>query len=339
MQLGVFAPVAADKVALFADGTIAGATKDGQTYGLAKSSGADVLFVNLDKVEAAGRDPENLPKTWDELVDLARAIQEVNSSDKWGNTAYYTYGPGGDSYGQAMRILNWFNSNNAPLGSNLGVPSANIEGAADTWVFHNDLMWSSTENLILQSESEGGSGQLFNDGVIALKPGWNNDATSVGAGNINATAIEFPLPPNGKPATIVIGNDIESPLKGGPNPDMAIELVEQTTTNPDAQAWLANNAGIWLPALKSLLEQYETYDKLGGYATDTAKNIVRITMRVLLEGGSGPLPGWPKNGSRIWQAWNDMYGRIWKGKLDKAAIQAELDTIQTTIEGLVTKSG
>ncbi len=339
VQLDVFASVAADKAALLAEGSVAGATKDGKVYGLAKSSGADVLFINLDKVEQAGMDPTKLPATWDELVTLAQAISESNVSDKWGNTSYYTYGPGGDSYGQAMRILNWFNSNNAPLGSNLGVPTANIAGAADTWAFHNDLMWSSSENLILQSESEGGSGQLFNDGVIALKPGWNNDATSVGAGNVNATAIEFPLPPNGKPATIVIGNDIESPLKGGHNPDLGIELVEQTTTDPKAQAWLAANAGIWIPALKSLLEQYETYDDLGGYGTDTAKTIVRTTMRVLLEGGSGPLPGWPKNGTRIWTAFNDSYGRIWKGKLDVAAIQTELDTLQTTIEGLVKKSG
>ena len=339
VQLDVFAPVSQAKADMLAAGSVAGATKDGKVYGLAKSSGADVLFVNLDKVEAAGQDPTKLPTTWDELVALAQAISETNSSDKWGNTAYYTYGPGGDSYGQAMRILNWFNSNNAPLGDNLGVPSANIAGAADTWAFHNDLMWSSTENLILQSESEGGSGQLFNDGVIALKPGWNNDATSVGDGNVNATAIEFPLPPGGKPATIVIGNDIESPLKGGPNPDLAIELVESSNTNPEAQAWLAANAGIWIPALKSILEQYETYDDLGGYKTDTAKKIVRTTMRVLLEGGSGPLPGWPKNGTRIWTAWNDMYGRIWKGKMDTAAIQAELDTLQTTIEGLVAKSG
>jgi hypothetical protein len=34
-----------------------------------------------------------------------------------------------------------------------------------------------------------------------------------------------------------------------------------------------------------------------------------------------------------------MYSRIWKGNLDKAAIQAELDTLQTTVEGLVKKSG
>jgi hypothetical protein len=219
------------------------------------------------------------------------------------------------------------------------VPSANLDKSVDTWLFHNQLMWSSTEALILQAESEAGSGQLFNDGVIAVKPGWNNDATSVGTGDIDATAIQFPVPPGGQPATIVIGNDMHSAFKAGPNPELAIALVEESLVNEDAQAFLADNCGIWIPALKSLLEQHETYDRLAGYQTDTAKNIVRITMDTLLNGNAGPLPGWPKNGSRIWTAWNDMYGRIWKGNLDAAAIKAELDTLQTAIEGFVAKTG
>jgi ABC-type glycerol-3-phosphate transport system substrate-binding protein len=339
VQLDVFSPVSAASAGLFAPGSVRGATKDGNVYGLPKSSGADVLFINLTLWEQAGLDRNAMPTTWDELVSACQAISEVNESDTWGNTCYYTYGPGGDSYGQAMRILHWFNQNNAPLGSDLGVPSANVPGAAETWVFHNDLMWSSTENLILQAESEAGSGKLFNDGVIAVKPGWNNDATSVGEGNVDAIAIPFPTPPGGQPATIVIGNDIESPLKGGKNPELGIALIEETVSDPAAQAWLANNAGIWIPALKSLLEQHENYDQLGGYKTDTAKVMVRVTMKTLLDGGAGPLPGWPKNGSRIWTAWNDMYGRIWKDKMDQAAIQAELDTLQTTIEGLVARTG
>jgi ABC-type glycerol-3-phosphate transport system substrate-binding protein len=339
VQLGIFNPVSDAAAQLFPEGTTRGATVDGKTYGLPKSSGADVLFINLALWDKAGLDRTKLPTTWEELVAANQAISKVNSNDKWGNTSYYTYGPGGDSYGQAMRILHWFNQNGAPLGSDLGVPSANAPNAADTWLFHNDLMWSSTEALISQAESEAGSGKLFNDGVIAVKPGWNNDATSVGEGNIEATAIQFPVPPGGKPATIVIGNDIESPLKGGKNPDLGIALIEETVTNEDAQAWLADNAGIWIPALKSLLEQHETYDRLGGYKTDTAKTMVRVTMDTLLNGNAGPLPGWPKNGSRIWTAWNDMYGRIWKGKLGKDDIQKELDALQTTIEGLVQKTG
>ena len=98
-------------------------------------------------------------------------------------------------------------------------------------------------------------------------------------------------------------------------------------------------AEFWIPAIKSLLEQFPTYDRLAGYKTDIAKNIVRVTMDTLLNGNSGPLPGWPKNGTRIWTAWNDTYGKIWKQNMAKEDIQKELDTLQTTITGLVAKSG
>jgi ABC-type glycerol-3-phosphate transport system substrate-binding protein len=339
VQLGVYSPLSQDVANLFAEGSYAGSLVDGKVYGLPKSSGADVLFINLTKYDEAGLDRTKLPTTWEELVTACQAIQKINTNDKWGNTCYYTYGPGGDSYGQAMRILHWFNQAGAPIGDNVGVPNINDPKAVDVWLFHNQLMWTSTEQLILQSESEGGSGKLFNDGVIAIKPGWNNDATSVGEGNIDATAIPFPIPPGGKPATIVIGNDMESAFIDGKYPDLAISLVEESTTNEEAQAFLADNAGIWIPALKSQLEQYETYDRLGGYKTDIAKNMVRVTMQQLLEGGSGPLPGWPKNGSRIWSAWNTTYGNIWQKNLGAEEIKAELDALQTTVEGLVAKSG
>jgi len=343
VQLGVFAPLSKSIAEeSFAAGSFAGAIgADGEVYGYPKSSGADVLFVNLDKVEEAGLDPNQLPTTWEELVTMAQAISKINSDEKWGNNAYFTYGPAPETYGTAMRILHWFNQAGAPLGSNLGEPNANDPDAVAVWEFHNDLMWTSTEALIMQAEAEAGSGVLFNQGVIALKPGWNNDATSVGQADppINATAIPFPLPPGGTPATIVIGNDMHSALKGCNYPELAVKCIEETLVNPDAQAFLADNCGIWIPALKSQLEQYETYDKLNGYNSEIAQSIVRVTMKELLDGGSGPLPGWPKNGSRIWSAWNESYDRIWKGNLRGADIQADLDALQTSIEGFVTKSG
>ena len=122
-------------------------------------------------------------------------------------------------------------------------------------------------------------------------------------------------------------------------PELGKKLTEEILVVPENQAWLADNSGVWIPALKSLLEQYETYDKLGGYKTETAQKIVRLTMKALLDGGAGPLPGWPKNAARVWSAWNESYERIWKGKLSGADIQADLDGLQTTIEGLLVKTG
>jgi len=340
VQLNVYSALSADVAKNFAEGAYAGSVVDGKIYGFPKSSGADVLFINLTLWKKAGLDPAKLPTTWDELVAACKKISAVNNSAKYGNTCYYTYDCGGsDTYGCAMRILHWFNQNGCPLGDNVGKPSANVAKAADTFAFHNDLMWTSTSPLILQAESEGGSGKLFNDGVIAVKPGWNNDATSVGEGNIDATAIHFPTPPGGKKATIVIGNDIHSALKSGKNPDLAVKLVEESLLADDMQAFLADNCGIWIPATKALLQKGDTPGNLAGYKTDTAKKMVKVTMDALLTGGSGPLPGWPKNGALIWKGWNDVAHRIWKDKLKVADIQKELDALQKTIEGYVAKSG
>jgi ABC-type glycerol-3-phosphate transport system substrate-binding protein len=341
VHLDVLAPVSNSIANLFAEGATRVAKKDGKTYGLPETSGANALFVNLDKVEQAGMDPTKLPTTWAELLTMAKAISASNKDPKWGNNAYFTYAPAPENFGIGLRVLHWFDQNNSPLGSDLGVPSANMAGAADTWVFHNELMYSSNVDTILNLDAAGevGSAEALNTGIIALKAGWSNDGTTVGNADANVVAVPYPIPPGGHPASVVIGNQVNSPMKNAANRDLAIALIEESTNNVEAQVFLPDNAGIWIPALKSLLEQHATFDRLGGYKSEKAKEIVRVTMKVLLDGGSAPLPGWPKNGGRIWNAWNESFGRIWRGNLPKNEIQAELDSLQTTIEGLVRRTG
>lgn len=86
VQLGVYSPLNDDVVALFADGSSAGSKVDGKTYGIPKSSGADVLFINLTLWEQAGLDRNKLPTTWEELVTSCKAISAINKSDIYGNT-------------------------------------------------------------------------------------------------------------------------------------------------------------------------------------------------------------------------------------------------------------
>jgi hypothetical protein len=343
--LGVYADLDPAAAALFAPGPLTGATKGGKFYGFPKSTGCDVVFVNLDKAAAAKLDTTKLPQTWDELLAWNTAISKINYSAKWGNTSWFNYGPCTcETYGIAMRVLHWFDQNNCPLADADMNPTANTAGAADTWLYVSKLMWTSSYNLIMQGDSEVGSGQLFNNGVIALKIGWNNDATSVGTmkPSVNAVGIPIPIPQGGKPATKLVGNDVESAFKGSKHVDLAKAVVTESTTDETAQAFLADNAGIWIPALKSQLSQAKTYDKLGGYQTDVAKAIVRVTMDQALNGNASQIPAWSRNGSQIWTAWNASFGRIWGTKppgLDKAGIQTELDALQKTITGLLVKTG
>jgi len=336
-QLGIYSGIKPEVAAKFADGAVRGATSaDGKVSGLPAISGAQALFINLDLWQKAGLDPAKLPTTWDELVTGCQAISKINKSDVYGNTAYFSLYT--NDSGVGMRVLHWFNQNGCPLGSDLGVPSANAEKAVDTFLFHNKLLWTSTDALIFQPDGEAGAGKLFNDGAIAIKPGWSNDGTAVAEGTVNAEAIEFPLPPGGKPSSIVTGNVLHSPLKGGKHPDLAIALVEEALSDEEGQIFFADQAGIFIPALKSLLEQADTYDKLNGFKTETAKKIARVTMKVLLKAG-GPMPGWPKNGQQCSQAWADSYVRIYKQNMNAADIKTELDALQAKLESLVAKTG
>jgi len=227
-----------------------------------------------------------------------------------------------------MRILHWFNQNGAPLDDGNGYPTATGLKAAQTWAFHNALLRTSSRKLILTAEDEVGSGQLFNDGVIALKPGWTNDATSVGSGGIGEVAIPFPTPPGGKQATIVIGNQINSAFSGGPNPDLAQNFIEDVWTQVDAQEFLTKNCAIWIPALKSILQQYATYNNLDKFGNDTAKAMVRVTMKAALDGGAGPISTWPANGSQCWLDWNNFFGFIYEVNPPLYQIQSELNHLQ-----------
>ncbi len=338
-NLGVYAPLS-DKVASqFVEGSLLAGKKDGKYHALPQTSGADVLFVNLTKLREAGVDTAKLPATWDELLKAAQAVSKINKHEKWGNNAYFTYAPTANSVGAMMRVAHWFNQAGVPLSNETGVPSLNTAGAADVWDFNNQLMATSQDDTILNIDASGelGSAQALNDGVFAFKTSWTNDATTVGADpkKPEIAAVPFPTGPGGKPATIVIGNIVQSVFAKAPNKDLAIDLLETRLPDPEVAGYMANNAGVFIFGLKSLLEQHETYDKLGGFKSEEAKKLVRVTMKALLEGGAGPLPGWGKNADRIWVAINESWSKIWRGRLSKADIQKELDALQKTAEGLL----
>lgn len=49
-------------------------------YGIPKATNTIALYYNVDLFKAAGLDPDNPPKTWDELVETARALNDPENS-------------------------------------------------------------------------------------------------------------------------------------------------------------------------------------------------------------------------------------------------------------------
>jgi ABC-type glycerol-3-phosphate transport system substrate-binding protein len=342
-RMGIYKPVSRTSAGLFPDGPMAEARFNGKYYGLPQSSGTNALMVNLDVLERVGLPIDHLPTTWDQLLEDARKVSQVNNVDPyWGNNAFFCYGPDTvtHSYGIPLRVLPWFGQNHAPLADEVGHPKANTPKAVDTWAWFNQLLATSTPQTIQQPYGEGGAAWLFHFGITAYKLGWSSDMWyegNPGAGFggdptfINAVAVPLPLPHGGKPSNVVIGNQINSALKGGKHPDLAMALVEEVWTSEDAQEWLPQNAGIWIPALKSLLRQWRTYNKLDAFVTDSAKAMVRVTMRELLDDNVDSLPRWPNNTPGCWTDWNDTYQAIWGGNLTRNGIKTELNNLQTKL--------
>lgn len=52
-------------------------TASGKVYALPFAISLPIVYVNLDLVKQAGGDPANLPKTWDELIALAKKIKAL----------------------------------------------------------------------------------------------------------------------------------------------------------------------------------------------------------------------------------------------------------------------
>ena len=61
----------------YADRTLALGQVDGVQVGLPFNASTPIAYYNLDLVAKAGGDPDELPATWDEVIDLARRIGET----------------------------------------------------------------------------------------------------------------------------------------------------------------------------------------------------------------------------------------------------------------------
>ncbi|RMA42324.1 ABC transporter substrate-binding protein [Rhodophyticola porphyridii] len=58
------------------DGPRASLTWDGRIYGIPRASNTIALYYNRDLFAAAGLDPDSPPRTWDELLEAARALTD-----------------------------------------------------------------------------------------------------------------------------------------------------------------------------------------------------------------------------------------------------------------------
>lgn len=104
------------------------ATVNGDPYGLPFETDVRVLYYNKQAFVEAGLDPEQPPKTWDELWAYADKLDKKNEDGSWARIAFHP------DLGNAGWNL-WARANGAELVQN-GAPAANDPKLAETmdWI-------------------------------------------------------------------------------------------------------------------------------------------------------------------------------------------------------------
>lgn len=170
----------------------------GKTWGIPFQRSTIVMYYNKDAFKAAGLDPEQPPKTWDELVAAGKKLTKAEGS-QWGimipSTGYPYWmfgaltkqngqvlmnGAGNETYFDApatIEALQFWKD----LGSKHGVmPKGTIEWGTLRQNFLDGktaMMWHSTGNLTKVKNTA-----KFNFGV-AMLPGKKGRGTPTGGGN------------------------------------------------------------------------------------------------------------------------------------------------------------
>ena len=83
----------------YSDSMMALGNFDGKQYGMAFAASTPILYYNIDLVKKAGGDPNNLPKSWDEVIALAKKITALGD-DIFG--FYYDWSITGNWMWQAL---------------------------------------------------------------------------------------------------------------------------------------------------------------------------------------------------------------------------------------------
>ncbi len=210
-----------DEKATYAAPILGTVTADGQQWGLPRAFSTKALYWNKDLFAAAGL-PDAAPKTWDEMVAAAAAIQEKTDADGFGmiaadfdNTMHeflnYVYTNGGAVLNDAGE--NVFNSPNNVQAMELYVKLAPLSQPGPTAYDREKLNPLFAESQI---------------GMYVSGP-WARGLV----GDVNWGVAPIPVGPMGQPGTLLITDSL-AVFKGSGVEDQALSLAK-FLTNPDNQ--------------------------------------------------------------------------------------------------------
>ncbi len=283
-------------------GPLASVTYEGGIYGIPRGANTIALYYNADMYEAAGLDPDNPPRTWDELYETSKAL-----TDPENNVYGLAFSAVGTEEG-TFQFLPWLQMTGGDY------DNVDTEGgvrALKLWKKLIDEKIASPDTLVRgQWDSTG----TFNAGSAAMSISgpWELPRMSEEA-DFDYRAAMLPVPEQGATRASALGEGDNVVLANSDNPDAAFQFVEYMYSQMD-RVW--NEFG-YLPASDVEVsdpnnpEIYAVFEESMQYARNR-----------------GPHPEWPRISKAIQTA-------IQSSLTGQASAQDALATAQDTIDGVL----
>jgi ABC-type glycerol-3-phosphate transport system substrate-binding protein len=276
-------------------GTYAASVTQGQVFGINQFTGCFGFETNPNVVEKAGLDPAMAPKTWDDLLANAEAITKAGNGEYFG---YTLQGPVGFSVGGIFRVAVYLKQAGADIIKEDGQPWFDNPKTVQVLDFLRKINKFTPPGLTFNPDEGQVYTQLFK-GISAYQicgswhVGWAKDS-----GLDNATYSGVPIPKDGKPASVVVGNVINAVMKVSKHPEAAAEWIKVFTQ--DSVQDLVNPVLGRMPSTKSALTKLKA----------TAGPADLAFINELLTADLGILPQWRKEPQKLWTVYNDLLTQV-----------------------------
>lgn len=280
--------------------TYAAALYDGSVYAIPMLTGVFAFERNCLVVEMAGLNCDDPPQYWDELLTEAEAITDAGRGHAYG---YTLQGPGGTAVGSAFRIAVYQAQLDALPCADEGctVPTFNNPNVIPVYEMLRQLVTYTPPGL-LDNTNEGQVYEALFRGVSAFQiagswhVGW---AETAGCDTCRYSPV--PIPRDGHPANLLVGNVLYAAPSMGRHPDMAKEWLELLIST-EAQERVFSQLGR-LPVRISVLNSIrETVDPATATFIDELLYNDSLTL----------LPQWESNPRETWAIYNDLLTAVLK---------------------------
>ena len=261
-------------------GPLKSATWDGKYYGVPKATNTIALYYNKDLFRAAGLDPEKPPKTWDELVETAR---KLNNPPK--NVYGISFCAKANEEG-TFQFLPWAQMAGASY------KSINSEGAARALTIWKQLLDEKLASPDTLTRGQWEATATFNAGnaAMAISGPWEIDRMLADAKFEWGTAL-LPVPEEGAQRSSAMGDYNWAIFSSSKHPEEAFKALEFFVSK---DATMYKDFG-QLPARADL-----SVPPTGNPVKDAA--LATFLEQMKYAQPRGPSPEWPKISKAIQNA-------------------------------------